>query len=70
MCLGDHLYYKFIFQSVRMDISVSEFLQQLGPEFMKYKQTFMENEFCDSSSLRSMNIEVDLDYMFETNQYH
>ncbi|CAG2212602.1 unnamed protein product [Mytilus edulis] len=50
-----------------MDISVSEFLQQLGPEFMKYKQTFMENEFCDSSSLRAMNIEVDLDYMFETN---
>ena len=50
-----------------MDISVIEFLQQLGPEFMKYRQTFIDNEFLDSSSLRAMNIDTDLDLMFEYN---
>lgn len=34
-----------------MDVSMTEVLQLFGPEFMKYKQPFIENELCDGSSL-------------------
>lgn len=47
-----------------MEISVQEFLGQLGPEFQKYTNIFLENEFKDNSSLRAMDIDQDLDLMF------
>ncbi|XP_071153218.1 uncharacterized protein [Mytilus edulis] len=47
-----------------MEISISEFLTQLGPEFLKYEEIFLENEFRDSSALRAMDIESDLDLIF------
>ena len=47
-----------------MEISIREFLIQLGPEFIKYEDTFLENEFNDSSSLRAMEIDQDLDTIF------
>lgn len=50
-----------------MEISVQEFLGQLGQEFLVYSRTFIENEFKDGSSLRAMDIDNDLDIMFANN---
>ena len=47
------------------DISVHEFLVQLGPAYLEYEHVFLEEEFRDCSTLRTMDIETDLVQMFK-----
>ena len=47
------------------DISVHEFLVQLGPSYLQYEPVFIEEEFRDCSTLRAMDIETDLVQMFK-----
>ena len=46
------------------DISIHEFLIQLGPSFLEYEDVFKANEFNDCSTLKVMDIERDLTDMF------
>ena len=47
------------------DISTHEFLVQLGPAYLQYKDVFIEEEFTDCSTLRTMGIDTDLIQIFK-----
>jgi hypothetical protein len=46
------------------DVSVKEFLGQMGPSFLRYEKVFQDNEFVDCGTLKVMDIEMDLPMMF------
>lgn len=46
-----------------MDISKTEF----GPEVLKYRPTFIEDELCDRNTIRVMNEDTEFENMFENN---
>lgn len=46
------------------DLSVGEFLSQIGPQFEQYAEYFLRHKFCNVASLRCLEIPQDINYIF------